>query len=78
MNFGTFSWKFTIKEPGAVLRLSTQFQSFARRNRKVESEKSTTVNICLTILAFFYESDLREEDDFYVTTTSRGRRNYHP
>lgn len=46
--------------------------------KKVESEKLTTVNICLTILAFFYESDLREEDDFYVTTTSRGRRNYHP
>jgi len=36
----------------------------------------TTVNICRTILALFYGSDLRQ-DDFYVTTTSRGRRNYH-
>ena len=45
--------------------------------KKVESEKLTTVNICRTILALFYGSDLREEDDFYVTTTSRGRRNYH-
>jgi hypothetical protein len=24
-----------------------------------------------------YGSDLREEKDFYVTTTSGGRRNYH-
>ena len=44
--------------------------------KKVESEKLTTVNICRTILALFYGSELRE-DDFYVTTTSRGRRNYH-
>jgi len=45
--------------------------------KKVQSEKLTTVNICRTILALFYGSELREEDDFYVTTTSRGRRNYH-
>jgi hypothetical protein len=45
--------------------------------KKVESEKLTTVNICRTILALVYGSKLREEDDFYVTTTSRGRRNYH-
>jgi hypothetical protein len=44
--------------------------------KKVESEKLTTINICRTILALFYGSKLRE-DDFYVTTTSRGRRNYH-
>ena len=45
--------------------------------KKVKSEKLTTINICRTILALFYGSELREEDDFYVTTTSRGRRNYH-
>lgn len=45
--------------------------------KKVESEKLTTVNICRTILALFYGSALREEVDFYVTTTSRSRRNYH-
>jgi len=45
--------------------------------KKVESEKLTTINICRTILALFYGSELREEEDFYVTTTSRGRRNYH-
>ena len=45
--------------------------------KKVESEKLTTVNICRTILALLYGSKLREEDDFYVTTTSFGRRNYH-
>lgn len=45
--------------------------------KKVHSEKLTTVNICRTILALLYGSNLREEDDFFVTTTSRGRRNYH-
>jgi len=45
--------------------------------KKVESEKLTTVNICRTILALLYGSELQREDDFYVTTTSRGRRNYH-
>ncbi len=44
---------------------------------KLESEKLTTVNICRSILALIHGSRLREEDDFYVTTTSHGRRNYH-
>jgi regulator of PEP synthase PpsR (kinase-PPPase family) len=44
---------------------------------KIKSEKVTTVNICRTILAMLYGSQLREEKDFYVTTTSGGRRNYH-
>lgn len=45
--------------------------------KKVESDKLTTINICRTILALLYGSKLRKEDDFYVTTSSGGRRNYH-
>ncbi|MEM3696375.1 MAG: hypothetical protein QXQ94_02570 [Candidatus Bathyarchaeia archaeon] len=45
--------------------------------KRVRSEKLTTVNVCRTILALLYGSKLREERDFYVTTTSSGRRNYH-
>lgn len=47
--------------------------------KKIEEnrEKLTTLNICRTILAFLYGSRLREGKDFYVTTTSGGRRNYH-
>jgi hypothetical protein len=44
---------------------------------KIKSEKLTTINICRTILALLYGSNLRQEKDFYVTTSSRGRRNYH-
>ncbi|MEM2419901.1 MAG: hypothetical protein QXL38_02815 [Candidatus Bathyarchaeia archaeon] len=44
---------------------------------KVRSEKVTTVNICRTILALLYGCKLREGKDFYVTTTSGGRKNYH-
>ena len=42
----------------------------------VKNEKLTTVNVCRTILALLYGSKL-EEEDFYATTTSGGRRNYH-
>lgn len=49
----------------------------AEIEKKINDEKLTTVNICRTILALLYGSKLRKEDDFYVTTTSRGRRNYH-
>ena len=44
---------------------------------KVKNEKLTTINVCRTILALFYGTRLRENEDFYVTTSSRGRRNYH-
>lgn len=43
----------------------------------VSDEKLTTVNVCRTILALLYGSSLAQEKDFYVTTTSSGRRNYH-
>jgi hypothetical protein len=43
----------------------------------VQSEKLTTVNVCRTVLALLYGSSLREDKDFFVTTTSGGRRNYH-
>jgi regulator of PEP synthase PpsR (kinase-PPPase family) len=45
--------------------------------KRVRNEKLTTVNVCRTILALLHGSKLREEQDFYVTTTSSGRRNYH-
>jgi regulator of PEP synthase PpsR (kinase-PPPase family) len=45
--------------------------------KRVRNEKLTTVNVCRTILALLYGSKLSEEEDFYITTTSSGRRNYH-
>lgn len=45
--------------------------------KRIKNEKLTTVNVCRTILAMLYASRLSEEEDFYVTTTSSGRRNYH-
>lgn len=45
--------------------------------KRVKNEKLTTVNVCRTILALLYGSKLSEDRDFYVTTTSSGRRNYH-
>ncbi len=45
--------------------------------KKVRDEKLTTVNVCRTILAMLYGARLDEEKDFFVTTTSSGRRNYH-
>ncbi|NWG11242.1 hypothetical protein HXY33_05790 [Candidatus Bathyarchaeota archaeon] len=45
--------------------------------KKISDERLTTVNICRSILALLHASKLSEEKDYYVTTTSGGRRNYH-
>jgi hypothetical protein len=45
--------------------------------KRVNDEKLTTVNVCRTVLALLYGAKLNEEKDFFVTTTSSGRRNYH-
>jgi hypothetical protein len=45
--------------------------------KKVSDEKLTSVNVCRTVLAMLHGARLNEEKDFYVTTTSSGRRNYH-
>jgi len=44
---------------------------------KIPSEKLTPINIGRTILALLYGSNLRKDEDYYVTTSSGGRRNYH-
>jgi regulator of PEP synthase PpsR (kinase-PPPase family) len=45
--------------------------------KKLEDDKLTTINVCRTILAMLYGAELDQEKDFFVTTTSSGRRNYH-
>jgi hypothetical protein len=45
--------------------------------KRVDDEKLTSVNICRTVLAMLHGSELNEEKDYFVTTTSSGRRNYH-
>lgn len=47
-------------------------------NAKVENqEKLTTHNVCLTIRAFCCLCGLKEGKDFFTTTRSHGRKNYH-
>jgi hypothetical protein len=43
----------------------------------IQSEKLTPINISRTILALIYGSRLEEDEDYYVTTSSGGRKNYH-
>jgi len=45
--------------------------------KMISDDRLTTVNVCRTILALLYGSALSEENGFYVTTTSNGRRNYY-
>jgi hypothetical protein len=45
--------------------------------KKVSDEKLTAVNVCRTVLAMLHGAKLDEEKDYFVTTTSSGRRNYH-
>ncbi len=44
---------------------------------EIPSEKLTSINISRTILALLYGSSLRKDEDYYVTTSSGGRKNYH-
>ncbi len=45
--------------------------------KKVSDEKLTSVNVCRTVLAMLHGAELNVEKDYFVTTTSSGRRNYH-
>jgi hypothetical protein len=45
--------------------------------KKMRNDRLTTVNVCRTILAMLYGANLDEEKDYFVTTTSSGRKNYH-
>jgi len=44
---------------------------------KIPNKKLTTINISRTILALLYGSRLEKDEDYYVTTSSGGRKNYH-
>ena len=46
-------------------------------DEKISSSKLTPINISRTILALLYGSKLKKDEDYYVTTSSGGRRNYH-
>ena len=46
-------------------------------DRKIPSDKLTTINISRTILALLLGSKLQKDEDYYVTTSSGGRKNYH-
>jgi hypothetical protein len=43
----------------------------------ITSDKLTSINISRTILALLYGSRLKKDEDYYVTTSSGGRKNYH-
>jgi hypothetical protein len=45
--------------------------------KKVTDDKLTSINVCRTVLAMLQGAKLNEEKDYFVTTTSSGRRNYH-
>jgi hypothetical protein len=45
--------------------------------KKVSDEKLTSINVCRTIRAMLVGAKLDQEEDYYITTTSSGRRNYH-
>jgi hypothetical protein len=46
-------------------------------DRKILSDKLTTINISRTVLALMLGSRLQKDEDYYVTTSSGGRKNYH-
>jgi regulator of PEP synthase PpsR (kinase-PPPase family) len=45
--------------------------------KKVTDDKLTSVNVCRTVLALLQGAKLDEDKDYFVTTTTSGKRNYH-
>jgi hypothetical protein len=45
--------------------------------KKIKNEKLTTINVCRSILATLQGSNLKEDEDYFVTTTTHGRKQYH-
>ena len=43
----------------------------------IPNDKLTSINIGRTVLALLYGSKLRKGKDYYTTTSSGGRKNYH-
>lgn len=68
MNSGRSEIIYTINPR----RLEEEINEMIKSNMKL-----TSVNISRTVLALFYGSRLKEEEDWYKTTSSKGRKNYH-
>ena len=63
------------KKPGVVYTINPRMLH-EEIEKKISDEKLTSVNVCRTVLAMLKGAKL-DEDDYYITTTSSGRRNYH-
>ena len=66
----------TGQEAGSVYTINPRMLQ-EEIEKKVSDEKLTSINVCRTILAMLHGAELNEEKDYFVTTTSSGRRNYH-
>ena len=66
----------TGQETGSVYTINPRLLQ-EEIEKKISDEKLTSVNVCRTILAMLHGAELNEEKDYYITTTSSGRRNYH-
>jgi len=53
-------------------RLADEIAQLVHRQGKL-----TPINVSRTVIAFCRVCKLKEDEDFWVTTTARGRRNYH-
>ena len=70
----------SIKESGsnqAIIYAINPRRLKAEIEDEIQSKKLTTINISRTILALLYGSELRKDEDYYTTTSSSGRKNYH-
>lgn len=76
MNDMETRYKITGQKTGVVYTINPRILQ-EEIEKKVKDERLTTVNVCRSILALLHGSKLSEEKDYYVTTTSGGRRNYH-
>jgi len=66
-----------LEYPVDVIYTINPRQLQQRMEEKIPSNKLTTLNITRVILATVHGSKLRKDEDYYITKSSGGRRNYH-
>ncbi len=65
------------EQPHGIIYTINPRQLRKEIEEEIPSEKLTAINISRTVLALLYGSKLQKDEDYYVTTSSGGRKNYH-
>lgn len=71
------SYYASLEYPEGTIYTINPRQLLQKMKKKIPDDKLTTTNLIRVLIAALHGSKLREEEDYYITKSSGGRRNYH-